>query len=60
MSADERAQEVKNEGNQHFKNGNYQMAISLYSRAIGMTPEAAPLYGYVFADSTYYSRRRVY
>jgi tetratricopeptide (TPR) repeat protein len=44
MSTD-RAQAVKDEGNQHFKTGNYQQAISMYSRAIGMTPEAAPLYG---------------
>lgn len=34
MKSDEIAEKFKNEGNQHFKEANYEQAIDLYSQAI--------------------------
>jgi hypothetical protein len=31
-----RAEELKNQGNEEFKKGNYQAAINYYSQALGM------------------------
>lgn len=39
------AEEKKNEGNDHYKAQNYQMALRLYSDAINLCPEAAAFYG---------------
>mmetsp|Transcript_26419 Transcript_26419/g.36494 ORF Transcript_26419/g.36494 Transcript_26419/m.36494 type:complete len:463 (-) Transcript_26419:166-1554(-) len=43
--AEERAIAVKDEGNQHFKEGRYQPAIGLYSKAISIAPHLSSLYG---------------
>ncbi len=35
MTDDQRAEELKNQGNEEFKQGRYTQAVDLYSQAIG-------------------------
>lgn len=45
INVEQKAEELKNEGNVHYKKGEYRAAIDLYSQAIDLMPDMAAYYG---------------
>lgn len=50
------AEDLKQEGNVHFKNGNFLKAAGLYTRAIKADPENVLLYRYLYFQHTLFIR----